>query len=387
MSTDDSAAPGWHRIRSFAAARAVSLIALAFLVGLATGTLWFAAGAPPAPGAVPADLTPEWQRVWVVAVADDFARTGDADRALTLLDGIPDETAAAALADVMAMYPGDNRSDRAARLASALRLDAAGSDGQAGRAGSSLRRAGEGATGDGETRRGDAASGPTVTSVSRAIAMVVLVAALAAGAAIAWLWFRSKPGGVAPGAVPPSGDAARATRGGPPWRPSRIDVGDEAVATPDADDPQYYQTWLVHDEHGGLVGGAGVRAQPVGGVRALELWFFRRDTMDDDGATPTVLVVPSSAHADGVFRARLGDRASIPAVSGTVTRLRSGDLGIDVEVLGTGSTEAPPAGALPPIALRLSPRRYTDAAEPAAPSGEDDDASSDPPVPGPYRAR
>jgi hypothetical protein len=222
-------------------------------------------------------------------------------------------------------------------------------------------------------------------NLTRTIALAALMAALAAGIALWWAARRwrgderpAPPDGHARSVTvvaSPRGEPSRA-RGAPPWRPLRIDLGATATARFTAGDEHYYQTWLVYDERGGLVGGAGLQAHAVGSVSTLDLWFFKRDDEDADVETPTVTIVSPEAFHDGVFRARLGDRQIVAALPGQGCVLEAADLVLDVRL----QTVEPAIGTdqlgVPSLTLALTPRRIETSTEAE---------ESDPPVPLPFR--
>jgi len=418
MSTSDGGAEAGDRQLMFLAQQHFAAVAAAvFLAGLVAGWLLFTVlsgpsrtpGAPPTTtrpsqsagqaawrpqGAVPADLSHDWQRVWIQAVAEDYERTGDEDRAVAMLDGIPSETASSILAELEAASIGQGK-DKFAELDRLVELQAQEASGSPTRPGAPADAVGDAeeqspaaepdAAGS-ESVRADSTPGRDLAALSRDVAVVALVAALAAAVALAAFWLQGKRRE----ASGPSEAASSATRravgesagGGPPWHPSRIDLGDRIVVAPIASDPRFYRTWLIHDRGGGLVGGAGLRSQHVGAVETIEIWLFRRSAEDDDVETPTVLLVPESAHGDAVFRARLGDQEAIAALAGARACLESGDLALDVEVVEVeaisddgadagvasadattaatqaGGVEPTPADSerMPAFTLRLTPR-------------------------------
>ena len=122
-----------------------------------------------------------------------------------------------------------------------------------------------------------------------------------------------------------------------PWRPLRIDLGTSATVSYEPSDERFYQTWLVNDERGSLVGGVGLRSQDIGRVGVLELWFFRRGESGTDEDTATVTLAAQAACDDGVIRARLGDRDVLTALPGGQRVLAVADLELDVEIAAADS--------------------------------------------------
>jgi hypothetical protein len=161
----------------------------------------------------------------------------------------------------------------------------------------------------------------------------------------------------------------------PPWRPVRIDLGDTVTARYDATDDRSYQTWLVYDERGGLIGGAGLQAQAIGGIQTLDLWFFERDEESDDPDTPMVTLVAHAAFDDPVFRARLGDRTVVPAAPGQRTVLRTPNLLLEAHVRTAEPEPGSAERSLRAASLSLTPRRATAGGV----------ADNEPPVPLPFR--
>lgn len=189
--------------------------------------------------------------------------------------------------------------------------------------------------------------------------------------------------------LPPS--LQRAPQGSAPaWRPARIDLGASATVVFDARDEGFFQTWLVYDERAGLVASAGIKAQPVGSVTTLDLWFFERDEDGEEIARPTVTIVSRAAGREPVLRARLEDRPMLSAERGARHVLLAGGLALDVEVL---EVEPPPEDEeldLRGLRLGIAPRRHGGAAaggddEPVVGPGTSDDEAGEPPVPLPFR--
>lgn len=192
--------------------------------------------------------------------------------------------------------------------------------------------------------------------------------------------------------LPPS--LQRAPQGSAPaWRPARIDLGASATVVFDARDAGFFQTWLVYDERAGLVASAGIKAQPVGSVTTLDLWFFERDEDGEEIARPTVTIVSRAAGREPVLRARLEDRPMLSAEPGARHVLLAGGLALDVEVL---EVEPPPEDEeldLRGLRLGIAPRRDGSGAgggadgdgQPAADPGAGDDEAEEPPVPLPFR--
>jgi hypothetical protein len=339
------------RARAFHAQRP-GLVALgAFAVGVLLG--WWVLGWLVFPvtwtNARARDLAPGARQAYIQAVADSHAGNGDLVLARERLTELDAEVLVADLATLTGTGTDADARQHAAELAQALGL-------------ATTRPA---ATGSDATPLTGIAPAATYGDVTRTIAALALVAVAAAGLALAWAWWRwrrssmtpAEPGAPAAGASVGRTEAVRG-RGAPPWRPLRIDLGDTAIARYRADDERYYQTWLVHDERGSLIGGAGLQAHPVGSVNALDLWFFKReDESTEDSDTPIVTIVSQAAHADGVFRARLGNRRAVPAVAGEQCVLEAFDLALDVRIEAAEPAPESEQLGLTAVALTLTPHR------------------------------
>ncbi len=317
--------------------------------------------------AAPADLHAEWQRTYVQLVADTYVRDDDLEAARWRLDGIQGE----ALADVLShlVFAGADPMGRqnARRLATNLAVALAEPAGQP---------------------APEPSNGRGLAGLTGNTALALLLAATAAGVVLSWAWLRggtgARSGPARNSSVPDefaSPPPAISDRPGsaPPWRPERIDLGNTVTASYHTDDDRFYQTWLVYDERGGLIGGAGLQAQPIGNVNALELWFFERDEEGEDVETPIVTIVSHAAYSDKVFRARLGDRNVIPAIPGQRTVLETTDLALEARIRSVDPEPDSTELNLSAVTLSLTPRR--DSNRGATESMEDEE----PPVPLPFR--
>jgi hypothetical protein len=165
----------------------------------------------------------------------------------------------------------------------------------------------------------------------------------------------------------------------PAWRPARIDLGDSARVEYDGADDRFFQTWLVYDERAGLVGSAGLKAQPVGSINTLDLWFFERDEEGEPHERPMVTLLARPALSEPVLRARLRDRELLPAEPGARTTLHAGELALEVIVEAVEPDPEEEELALRHVRLRLTPRR--DDVSDASAVGDE----PDPPLPLPFR--
>jgi hypothetical protein len=340
------------RARAIGAGRPGLIAVAAFIAGLLLG--WWVLGWLVFPvtwtNARTGDLAPDARQAYVQAIADARAADGDVARARASLADIDPATLAADLEQMAATAAGEDARRHAADLAKDLGLP-------------TVRAAPVTTSAAASTPE----TGLTLGVLLRTVASLVLVAAAAAGLALFWAWWRWRRSGTsapipaadAPGTATGPTETVRG-RGAPPWHPLRVDLGDTAIARYTADDERYYQTWLVYDERGSLIGGAGLQAHPVGSVNALDLWFFKReDESGEDSNTPIITIVSEAAHGDGVFRARLGDRRAVPAVPGEACVLAAADLALDVRI---DSAEPAPGSeqlGLASVTLTLRPRRQT----------------------------
>jgi len=171
---------------------------------------------------------------------------------------------------------------------------------------------------------------------------------------------------------PPRGATSRQA---PVWRPNRIEIDQTVDARYREGDTQAILTWLVYSPRGALVGGAGVLAQPIGGVNTIDLWFADRDDVDQTRKTPTVTFITSTAYQDPVLRARLADRRLIPAMPGRRLRLETAELWLDVEVIEADPQDLAAHPSLRGLVLALTPHQRLDPgpARPPAEVPEDDD--------------
>jgi hypothetical protein len=309
----------------------------------------------------PSDLRADWQASYVQGVADGYAVNGDLTAAQFRLDGIEGEALQKALTTLTAQTASEVSRQHAEQLATALQ---------------------SAPTPAGPTAPPPPSGAARLLPLLRALALVMLGLAVAAGVAIAWRSLRSRP------QPAPTGDelavtqafalptAARPHGAAPPWRPERIDLGATVTAHYQASDDRFYQTWLVYDERGGLLGGAGLQALDVGGATTLELWFFERDEEGEGAETPIVTIVSQHGYGDKMFRARLGNRRIVAAVPGQQVRLETADLVLRVHILTVEPDAASDLPNLAAVSLSLTPERAA-----ATPAPEE----PEPPIPLPFR--
>lgn len=174
-------------------------------------------------------------------------------------------------------------------------------------------------------------------------------------------------------AGPPARGAT--SRQAPVWRPNRIEIDQTVDARYREGDTQAILTWLVYSPRGALIGGAGLLAQPIGGVNTIDLWFADRDDVDQTRKTPTVTFITSPANQDPVLRARLADRRLVPATPGRRLRLETAELWLDVEVIEADPQDLAAHPSLRGLVLALTPHQRLDpgAVRPPAEVPEDDD--------------
>lgn len=149
--------------------------------------------------------------------------------------------------------------------------------------------------------------------------------------------------------------ARRRGTGSPSWQPARVELGQTVDARYHIEDVQTIHTWLVYDPRGALVGGAGLMAQPIGGVNTLDLWFSDREDVDQTSRTPTLTFVTQRTYEDPVLRARLSDRRLVPAVPGRSARLETVDLLLEVEVIAVEPPLEDGQPSLQALVLALTP--------------------------------
>ena len=153
----------------------------------------------------------------------------------------------------------------------------------------------------------------------------------------------------------PASPGRRRGAGAPSWQPARVELGQTVDARYHIEDVQTIHTWLVYDPRGALVGGAGLMAQPIGGVNTLDLWFSDREDVDQTSRTPTLTFVTQRTFEDPVLRARLSDRQLVPAVPGRSTRLETVDLLLEVEVIAVEPPLEDGQPSLQALVLALTP--------------------------------
>lgn len=369
----------------------------------------------------PADLRDDARRTYVQMVAESYGRTNRLDVARERLAWLTPERQAADLAAVAAdpVDPGAAQSAQALGQAMGYNLAAAAAAVTA-------------AAGAESAAAGDAAAAPaagSLTDAARTLVWLALVAALAALATLAvvwwlmqrraraagglegaaltpeeWQWETSpagepaaeipagawpaatlEPGGHAPAGVaqatadtapmrvvqtttdPAATPAARRRVGtpAPVWRPARVTLGQTIRAEYLADETPSIQSWLVYNQRGGLEGGAGLLVRPVGEVNTLDLWFSDRDDVDQTTKTPKVTLAARAACNDPVLHAWLADRRVVPAVPGETVTLETLDLVLDVTVEAVDPPPHADDASLTAVTLALTPRR----AEPRAAGG------------------
>lgn len=348
----------------------VGVMVAAFVIGLLLG--WWVLGWWLFPvqwtDALPADLAEPWLQTYVQLVADSYADHGNVTLARQQLDGISAAALASAASAIVAADPGSASAANVQRLAGALQVDlAAGVTPTAAAAPAGLTQ---------------------LARTLRTLLLLLMAALLAMGLTLWWAsthWRTARPEGEGAPAVAaaepnqglgPPGGRPRGV-GAPPWRPARIDLGTTVSARFEALDERFFETWLVYDERGGLVGGAGLQAQPVGSVNTLVLWLRARYDDDETTTAPRVTIISRAAYDDTVLRKRLGDRNVIPAAPGQMVSLETMDLALDVQI----RTVDPPPDRdefnLRSIGLSLTPHLV---------AGPDDVTQEpEPPVPLPFR--
>ncbi|MBK7780540.1 MAG: hypothetical protein IPJ58_07065 [Ardenticatenia bacterium] len=168
-------------------------------------------------------------------------------------------------------------------------------------------------------------------------------------------------------ALPALGGAvsrAAPSRQAPAWRPNRIEIDQTVDARYLEGDTQSILTWLVYGSRGALVGGAGLLAQPIGGVNTIDLWFADRDDVDQTRKTPTVTFITTQAYQDPVLRARLADRRLMPATPGRRLRLETAELWLDIEVIDAEPQDGAAHPSLRGLVLALTPHQRLDVVTP-----------------------
>jgi hypothetical protein len=162
-----------------------------------------------------------------------------------------------------------------------------------------------------------------------------------------------------------------------PWLPGTVKLG-ETVATSYDVRRGSYQSWLVYDEQSTLLGGAGLRARNIAGVKALDVWFFRRDEEPQELSTPTVTLLSRAAYDDPFVRGQVTDVAELQAaVPGHHLTLRSLDLVLEADVTFVEPPSDSDQTDLASVSLALRPRRREELAG---------GGLAEPPVPPPFRA-
>jgi hypothetical protein len=207
--------------------------------------------------------------------------------------------------------------------------------------------------------------GLDAVALSKTLARVALAAALVGVALLAWVWYswqkesdREPDQPELPPAFAPPAGASVAAADGPPWRPERIELGRTFTAHyRSGEGTRFYQTWLVYDSEGSLLGGAGLQSQVIANVNLLELWFFERAAEGEEGGSPVLTIVSRAAYDDKLFRARLGNRELMPAVPGQRAVLSTAALELEA-VIDAVSPEAGSADlGLESVAISLMPAR------------------------------
>jgi len=369
------------------AARARAAVGLAFGGGLVIGLVILGWWLFPVrwTDTYPVDLAPEARQTYVQLVADAYADDSDLVAAQNAVAGFDAATLAATLHMLAA------RTDDPVKAASARTL--------AGGLGVSLEPS-AGAPTVVPPPAAPAAAG--LAGLTSALAWIALIAALGAGLALVamWLWLRRQSAGGFAAGLPmaPAGPAfgAYADRAGDPdwvaaglpdegapvdqaagtWRArpaapvrrvsagtgagvtsERIRLGQPVQAQYHADRSPAWRAWLIHDDRGDLIGGAGWQAQRVGNVNTIDLRLSDRDDFDQTTKTPIVRFVSYAAYSDPILHARLSDRRIVPAVPGQSVTLKTTDLVLEVTVDAAEPGPDADDTSLTALALSLTPRR------------------------------
>jgi hypothetical protein len=350
-------------------------IAGAFAVGLLGGWLvlgWWLAPRPVS-NATPAQLAPALRTLYVQTAADAFVReSNDLSRAGLRLNSFSREQLEAVFTELLAdpsvsPVSRSNVTELAAKLAIAPAL----------------------ATAVPATTAPPSSGGTASSGWARWLAL--LVGALALLGAGAWLVRRALRSGSGtaggPATLPADedfGHARAATRGrgsAPAWRPGRLYLDDTITTRYRAGDEPFYQSYLVHDERGVLVGSVSMQSQLIGSVNTVDIWLVERDNDAAEGETPLVTFAAQAAVADGIFRARLSDRQLMPATPGAHAQLESPHILLDIRVRAVEPDPDLAALQLSDLTLSLTPTRPSPAtAREAAAVGE-----LEPPIPLPFR--
>ncbi len=379
-----SAALAWGRAHW----RQLAVVALlAFGLGALFG--WLVRGwrpAAPAGGVVsPADLDPQWRALYVQTAADAFARENDLARARLRLQGFDDAQLRAILSDLA----NDQAASEVSRgsvtaLANALSL-AIGATAAPGLTAAVTAPAASATSGTSAAPEGESAPGA-------ARWLVLLLAGALLFALGLWFWRAGRHGhgetGGAPRAVggaesddfsgPRAPDRGRSSA--PPWRPDRLYLGDTITTRCRAGEEPFYQSYLVHNERGVLIGSISMQSQRVGSVTTVNVWLVERDDEGLDGETPLITFAAPAAAEDNVFRARLSDRRVVAALPGERVLLTSAHLVVDIRVRAVQPGPDSDALSLEALTLSLTP-------DTTPPAGDVPSAAVDvePPVPFPFR--
>lgn len=362
---------------------AVGAILGAFALGLVAGWLvlgWWLAP-PPVTDATPAQLAPAWRTLYVQTAADAFVReSNDLSRAGLRLNTFSQTELAAVFAELLQADPNANAvsQNNVTELAAALAISPTAATAAVAAAAAPASAAAAGTT------------GTSSTGWIRWLAL--LIAALALLGAGAWLVRRAlgsagTGAGGGPAAMPAEDDfgstraAARGRGSAPAWRPGRLYLDDTITTRYRAGDEPFYQSYLVHDERGVLVGSVSMQSQRIGSVNTVDIWLVERDNDAAEGETPLVTFAAQAAVADSIFRARLSDRQLVAATPGAHALLESPHILLDIRVRTVEPDPDQAALQIADLTLSLTPTRASAAAErePAA-VGE-----AEPPIPLPFR--
>lgn len=319
--------------------------------------------------ATPADLAPDWRDTYVQLVADAYVQENAAARARLRLQAFDDP---ALQLELQRLYDAPEGSaigrNNVSELARALGVTVTA----------------------GSTLTAGAAVGETDGGLSVQWLVITSLAVLLLGAG-AWLVYRgllvrrrpqatggaeSPPSATADDAFTVQRPAGRGRGAAPPWRPGRLYLGDTITTRYRAGDEPFYQSFLIHDTRGVLVGSVSMQSQRVGSVNTLDLWLVERDDEGREGETPLVTLAARAAAEDSIFRARLSDRQVLPAVPGERVVLETARLVLDARVRAVEPDPAEDGLRLDALTLSLTPERLTDQAQPP---------EADPPIPLPFR--
>ncbi len=218
-------------------------------------------------------------------------------------------------------------------------------------------------------------------------ALAVLLLAAGTWLVIRGLAWRKAPGAAMPAEVEgaatpddafaPPRPTGRGRGAAPPWRPGRLYLGDTITTHYRAGDEPFYQSFLIHDTRGVLVGSVSMQSQRVGSVNTLDLWLVERDDEGGESETPLVTFAAGAAAQDSIFRARLSDRQVVPAVPGERAVLETAHLVLDARVRAVEPDPSQDGLQMDALTLSLTPERLSQPAQPP---------EAEPPIPLPFRS-